>query len=95
MIAIRSTTFAQSNLVYCFRLTNAGSLTNSVFTVQPQATLNPNPRPQHGGTGSEPNGGAVARGGGGQNGGATSTDNNGAGVPHGGGGQGGGGGDSG
>lgn len=91
---LRSTSYAQSGLLYCFRLSNAGSLTNFTYSVQPQATLNGNPRPQSGGTGSDPTGQGTPRVGGGQGGGAP-VDPPAAGPPRAGGGQGGGGGDSG
>ena len=91
---IRSTSFVQSNILYCFRLTNAGSVTNFTYSAQPQVSLNPNPRPQYGGTGTELPGSGVAHAGGVQSGGAP-VEPPAVGVPVAGGVQSGGGGDSG
>ena len=92
--SLRSTLQAQKNLLYCFRLTNAGSITNFTYTVQPQASLNPNPRPEFGGMGSEPTGsGSGVMGG--SSGGGSGSEGSGSGTGVTGGGAGGGGGDSG
>jgi hypothetical protein len=93
--AFRSTSYAQTNLTYCFRLTNAGSITNFSYDVQPRLVINPGARPQHGGGGVDTDGVGAARSGGGQGGGPPSSEGSGNGPPQSGGGMGGGGGDSG
>ncbi len=92
--ALRSTSIAQTNLLYCFRLTNAGSITNFTYTVQPQMTLNPNARPQTGGGGIDTTGSGSSHTGG-SSGGGSGTEGSGSGGSHSGGGSGGGGGDMG
>jgi hypothetical protein len=66
---IRSTSNAQTELTYCFRMTNAGSATNFSYSVQPRVVLNPNARPQVGGGGVEASGSGAPVSGGGQGGG--------------------------
>ena len=89
---IGSTAISQPGTVYCFRLTNDGSVTNFIYAVQPQLTLINSTRPQSGGADLTPNGGGVPRGGGDQGGGGDGgTGGSGGGPPQGGGGQGGGG----
>jgi hypothetical protein len=53
-------TNAATETTYCFRLTNAGSITNFTYTQTPSITLmnqSSSPRPQTGGGGSEGSGG--------------------------------------
>lgn len=103
--SIKSTSNAVTGTTYCFRLTNAGSITNFSYLQQPQillsAVVN---RPAGGGgggnsgAGGESTGSGTIQGGGVQGGGATTTpggDGSGSGTPQGGGGSGGGGGDTG
>jgi hypothetical protein len=92
--AFRSTSFVTTNLTYCFRLTNAGSITNFSYVAEPRLVVNPGQRPQYGGGGSESSGVGAAHSGGGQGGGSGS-EGSGSGGQQSGGGQGGGGGDSG
>jgi hypothetical protein len=91
---IRSTSNAQTDLTYCFRMTNAGSATNFTYSVQPRVVINPNARPQSGGIGVEASGSGAVQVGGGQGGGGDG-EGSGSGGSHSGGGAGGGGGDSG
>jgi hypothetical protein len=88
---IRSTNNAQTGLLYCFRLTNAGSITNFTYTKQPQVTLSGSTRPTSGGSGLESFGTSTARGGGTRGGGGGLEGGGGSG-PVGGGSKGGGGG---
>jgi hypothetical protein len=92
--SIRSTSRATTNLLYCFRVTNAGVTTNFTYTAVPQVTLSGGLRPQAGGSNSEASGSGAAQVGGGQGGGAGS-EGSGSGGSQSGGGAGGGGGDSG
>ncbi|HSE35348.1 MAG TPA: hypothetical protein VLB83_04465 [Candidatus Paceibacterota bacterium] len=88
--ALRSTSFAQSNLLYCFRVTNAGSASGFSYQVRPELTLNPNFRPQTGGAGTEAIGAGSQRNNG-QNSGGSGTESSGSGSTTTGGGAGGGG----
>ncbi len=93
--SIRSTSLVTSGTTYCFRLTNAGSITNFAYTVQPQISVQPiSNRPTGGGEGSEPGGGGSPVSGGGAGGGGGG-EPEGGGSPQGGGNPDGGGGDSG
>jgi hypothetical protein len=92
--SIRSTSRATTDLLYCFRVTNAGVTTNFTYTAVPQVTLLGGLRPQAGGGNSEASGSGAAQTGGGQGGGAGS-EGSGSGGSQSGGGAGGGGGDSG
>jgi hypothetical protein len=92
--SFRSTSYVTTNLPYCFRLTNAGSITNFSYVVQPRLVVNPNQRPEYGGGGVETSGSGTARSGGGMGGGSGS-EGSGSGPAQTGGGMGGGGGDSG
>jgi len=47
--SIRSTNDAEVGLIYCFRVTNAGSTTNFTFNVTPQIILSSKPKPVAGG----------------------------------------------
>jgi putative component of membrane protein insertase Oxa1/YidC/SpoIIIJ protein YidD len=92
--SIRSTVNATAGLLYCFRLTNAGSITNFTYTVQPQITLTGGLHPQAGQGSSETNGSGAVHAGGALEGGNNS-EGSGSGTVQTGGGAGGGGGDSG
>jgi hypothetical protein len=88
---IRSTPSAETDLTYCFRMTNAGSATNFTYSVQPRIVINPHTRPQVGGGGVESSGSGAPVGGG-TPGGGGGLEGGGGGGPVGGGGSGGGGG---
>ena len=91
--AVKSTSLATIGTTYCFRLTNAGSITNFAYTVEPQIILPNKSRPSGGGGGGggEPGGGGPPVGGGSSGGGEGGEEPGGGGPPVGGGGSGGGG----
>ena len=94
--SIKSTANVSTGVLYCFRVTNAGSETNFTYTVRPEATVLPATyRPSGGGGGAgggEGSGSGPAQGGGAPPGGGD-PEGGGDGPPQGGGGTGGGGGD--
>jgi hypothetical protein len=91
--ALKSTANAATETTYCFRLTNAGSITNFTYTQTPSITLSVAARPQTGGGGAAPSGsGSPVTGGTGQGGGTNVGPTGGGGQQSGGSGQGGGGG---
>ena len=59
---INSTLYTQKGVTYCFRITNAGSITNFVYITQPQLTIRRNERPEGGGGGGPPVGGGTLGG---------------------------------
>ena len=88
---INSSYLAVIGTPYCFRITNDGSITYFVYSVQPQITSKNATSPSKGGPGGiEADGGGTQRTGGGQGGGSGS-EGGGGGNPVGGGGPGGGG----
>ncbi len=89
--SLRSTLSAETGLLYCFRLTNAGSPTGFTYSVQPQITLSSFNR-NSGDQSLEPVGSGPIQSGGGQGGGSGS-EGGGSGGGQNGGGQGGGSGD--
>jgi len=89
--SISSTAYVQKGVTYCFRLTNAGSISNFIYSVQPQLTIRSDARRETGGSSVEADGGGTPVTGGGPGGGSGS-EGGGGGAPVGGGGQGGGGG---
>lgn len=91
--SVISTSYALQDITYRFRLTNAGSTSNFVYTVNPQVTISSQSRPQFGGGGVEGSGSGAQQSGGGQGGGSGSGgEGSGSGGQQGGGGSGGGGG---
>ncbi|MBX4189039.1 LamG domain-containing protein [Candidatus Parcubacteria bacterium] len=93
--ALRSTSFVSAGTTYCFRLTNAGSVTNFTHTATPQIIIQANQtRPVRGGggAGGEGNGSGPIVPGGTNGGGGGSTGGSGSGGSTGGGSSGGGGG---
>lgn len=91
--SIKSTSAVTADTVYCFRLTNAGSITNFVYSVQPQITVQIiQLKPVRGGSGNTEDSGSGPQVGGGGAGGGSGGESGGSGSQQGGGGAGGGGG---